>query len=557
MIFEKERKKEFWEGIRNNKDYKFLIDDVLDQYKVSVSGDMPALKYSEFKLYSTTGSREEYERSYFIRRKRLNTSAILCLIYPENEEYLEKLQDTLWTVCNEYTWALPAHVTHTELSDANIIDLFAAETGFALSEIKYFLGERLDDIINKRISYEIERRIIQPYLTRTFCWNGGSMNWTAVCGGSVGMTVMYENPELFKNIESGFDKEMKGFLSGYKADGVCREGLAYWDFGFGFFEIYADALRQFTNGEKNYFKDQHVKECAKFAQKVFMTKNIVVSFADGSMIGSYGVGNQYLLKKMYPDTVEIPDGCRVEHENCARWCTLLRAFLFYDSSYEISKEIKNQTYYMKESNWFLKKAENYSFAAKGGDNDEPHNHNDIGVFIIAKDGRQIICDIGAGIYNKANFSEQRYDIFCNSSLSHSVPIIDGQPQLYGSEYCGELSYDNDIVKIDFAKAYDVKELKTLIRKFSFTENSISMEDHFEFSGENIDFTERMVTMIKPVIYDGYIIIGEMKTIYDSIKWNVSVSTRKHVKKDVTEDVYCIDFTQKEKIAAVFKAEFLF
>lgn len=39
------------------------------------------------------------------------------------------------------------------------IDLFAAETGFALSEIGYLLETRLTELIRSRIHTEVDRRI--------------------------------------------------------------------------------------------------------------------------------------------------------------------------------------------------------------------------------------------------------------------------------------------------------------------------------------------------------------------------------------------------------------
>lgn len=39
-------------------------------------------------------------------------------------------------------------------------------------------------------------------------------------------------------------------------------------------------------------------------------------------------------------------------------------------------------------------------AAKGGHNDESHNHNDVGTFIIALDARPLVIDAGVGTYRR-------------------------------------------------------------------------------------------------------------------------------------------------------------
>ena len=48
-------------------------------------------------------------------------------------------------------------------------------------------------------------------------------------------------------------------------------------------------------------------------------------------------------------------------------------------------------------------------AAKGGCNGEFHNHNDVGTFIIYKNGERFICDSGNKTYNALTFSDKRYE----------------------------------------------------------------------------------------------------------------------------------------------------
>src|SRR5690606_39665769 len=59
--------------------------------------------------------------------------------------------------------------------------------------------------------------------------------------------------------------------------------------------------------------------------------------------------------------------------------------------------------YLKDANTF--------FAAKGGYNNESHNHNDIGSFILYKEGKPLFIDAGVGTYTKKTFSNERYDIW--------------------------------------------------------------------------------------------------------------------------------------------------
>src|SRR5699024_2563227 len=93
------------------------------------------------------------------------------------------------------------------------------------------------------------------------------------------------------------------------------------------------------------------------------------------------------------------------------------------------------SYNLKESEWLISRyhLENisYGFATKGGHNDEPHNHNDIGHFILQRNGEVFLKDLGSGLYNDAYFGKERYSFLCNGSQGHSVPIVNGQLQEAG------------------------------------------------------------------------------------------------------------------------------
>ena len=65
-------------------------------------------------------------------------------------------------------------------------------------------------------------------------------------------------------------------------------------------------------------------------------------------------------------------------------------------------------------------------AAKGGNNGESHNHNDVGSFLYLAGDEMLLTDLGAGEYTRDYFGEKRYDILCNHSFGHSVPVIDGK-----------------------------------------------------------------------------------------------------------------------------------
>jgi hypothetical protein len=94
-------------------------------------------------------------------------------------------------------------------------------------------------------------------------------------------------------------------------------------------------------------------------------------------------------------------------------------------------------------------------AAKGGHNDESHNHNDVGSFIIYKDGRPFIIDVGVETYTRKTFSRQRYDIWTMNSDYHNLPTINGLKQMNGREYQAKnVVYDRRKDQVTFSLDID-------------------------------------------------------------------------------------------------------
>ena len=183
-MIKKARTPEFWEKIKNNPDCENIIKLLKRHYDEASGTDMGVLTFSAYNRYFEDGNRSEYEEIYFDRRKKLAVFAMMSLLYPENKEYLIKLQDVISAVLDEYCWALPAHMKDNIEPDSTLIDLFAAETGITLCEILFLIGDRLHPLIRKRIKAELERRIINSYLEREneFWWEGtdGSRVFAAV-----------------------------------------------------------------------------------------------------------------------------------------------------------------------------------------------------------------------------------------------------------------------------------------------------------------------------------------------------------------------------------------
>lgn len=532
MLTEKAKNSAFWEKVRTKESYKRFVDELLGIWEKDCSGDIPACKYTEYVLFDQTGSRTEYEKSYFTRRRALNASALLSLIYPNEEKYYTKLCDVIWAILDEYNWTLPAHIGNFKDNVVDRIDLFAAETGFALSEIDYIFEDRLPALIRSRISAEVDRRIIKSYMSeRREWWEKCTNNWAAVCVGSVGITFMYQRPDLFFSVYPRIKETLACFLRGFPEDGICLEGFGYWHYGFGFYLCFADMLREFSKNEIDCLSEEKIKEIVKYPQRMYIDGGTTVSFSDGSMSGRWHIGILHYLKKRFPGEIRLPDHkYSYTNDNCGRWGLHLRAILWFDE--ELEQDTSKDEYfdYAPASQWLIKKSSHYAFAAKGGDNGEPHNHNDLGSFIVAKNGEQILCDPGAGKYSKQYFNKERYTFFKTCSRGHSVPIIDGRYQKDGRDFSAESSFDGEVFTVRFERAYGIPSLTELTRRFSFDNDTVTVSDTFEFDGKALPVTERFISRFPAEITDEGVYTGGLVLIAEG---EVSISQ--------IEGFWCIDY----------------
>ncbi|MED4959508.1 hypothetical protein P9747_32785, partial [Paenibacillus macerans] len=179
----------FWRRVRESGEYREEVREIRAEAERLRHEQNPELTYSLFAVFAQRGTRLEYERVYFERRRRLNTFALLALLDPHDQVAEHELLDMIWSVCGEYTWCLPAHLG--EVGHERAIDLFAAETGFTLGEIALLLQGRLPRLLQTRIEAEVNRRLFEPFLrSGPYEWETARHNWAAVCAGSVGAAAL-------------------------------------------------------------------------------------------------------------------------------------------------------------------------------------------------------------------------------------------------------------------------------------------------------------------------------------------------------------------------------
>ncbi len=545
----------FKESFPQNDHTKKLLEPVRKAAAEYLGTPIAALPFSTFKLLRQTGSRVEYEADYIAHRRRMNTMTAMALAEPNDERWLFELEDILWAVCDEYTWALPAHIPEGASPDEIIacLDLFACETGCALSEILDLLGERLHPQVRERIEHALHERIIEPFLAKRHR-NYGQNNWAAVCGGcSAAVVLRLGTKEQAAAAMEHADELMRDFLASYHDDGCCLEGSLYWAYGFGYFCYYAALVRDYTGGKIDWFRDEKIRHIAEFRQKVYLKDTYVIPFADAPHNIDFHIGLAHFLAKEY-DTVTLPDErfeAQFDDDIRYRFCDFIRDFYWYDPALSARPLAENGAYDFRDAQWMIRKQGTCVFAAKGGHNNEPHNHNDVGSFLLFDDGRYILDDLGWPEYTSWYFGPRRLENICACSRGHSLPIIGGAVQKSGEAYAARvLEWDEQTFTLDLSKAYDLPGVG-VVRRLDFDGEQIKLCDIFT-GCETSEVRERFVTRCVPEV-QGNVVSIEGWTITCEQACHVSVETAAFeprmsiCKMDMkpVETAYLIDFVPEK------------
>jgi hypothetical protein len=517
------------ESVKTNPLLKDALDYLRKKGEEFLGREIPGLPYRLYTLFDTTGDRREFEGPYFERRNRLLVFGLSSWLWNRPKD-ISALEDTIWAICDEYSWCLPAHMAGRSLSPpeettwrkgilgrgrfdtSTGLDLFACETGFALAECCAMLEPVLSPLVVERARAEVYRRLIKSYLDYGALqhWELLKMNWCAVCAGSLAGAACYlvEDDRFLGGVLYKLLPTLDRFLDSFTADGACIEGLSYWTYGVSFFVSFADLLFHRSGGKIDLLQDPRFEKIARFQQSCYLPRGVIVNFSDARDTG-FSLGLASFLKARVPG-VMLPPLSRImplNHDGISHFAPALRDLIWADREPSVPAESDRITIF-PDAQWLLCSAGDTAFAAKGGTNDEPHNHNDVGAFIYYKKGKMVFADLGSGEYTKDYFNENRYTVFCNQSFSHSVPLIAGQGQKPGREFRAKdcVIGPGAEMALDIAPAYAVGGLSSLKRSFKFDtgRGTVNIEDRFEFSASPLQVTERFVSIYPPLIKDALV-----------------------------------------------------
>ena len=224
---------------------------------------------------------------------------------------------------------------------------------------------------------------------------------------------------------------LDAFLASYPADGGCDEGPGYWDRAGGSLFDCLELLHSASGGEIDVFDRPLIQEIGRYIGRVHIAGPWSVNFADAaakpggsaSLIFRYGkaIGDQgmtgfgaWLAREQGLGKGAV-GGASAFSAGRFRPCSGSRRSCRTEPKEPLARDVWFPGLQVMAARSFEGSTKGLYLAAKGGHNDESHNHNDVGNFIVYADGEPVLIDVGVETYTAKTFSGRRYEIWTMQS----------------------------------------------------------------------------------------------------------------------------------------------
>lgn len=493
-----------WNRILDDESRKFLIS----QGEKLLGYQWKVVKATDYLEYERSGERNIMQNPYEENRRAINT-LMLAELAEGKGRFIDQLINGSFYSCEMTSWVLSAHLvrqsTHRSLPDfrEQVIDLGSGNYGSMMAWVYYFFKpsfDKVDPSISARIRATLEERILKPYMATdrewwmAFHWEPGQIinNWNPWCNSNVLQCylLLENNPDRLTDAVWKTMQSVDKFINYVKGDGACEEGTSYWGHAAGKLYDYLQILFDGTDGKVSIFNNPMIRNMGEYICRSYVGNGWVVNFADASAQGGgdpglifrYGkaVGSEemqgfaaYLLKGKRPKITMGNDTFRSLQSilyngllaNCKPEHNVAPATLYPETEFY---------YFSNKNNWFL--------AAKGGFNNESHNHNDVGTFSLYMNTIPVFIDAGVGTYTKKTFSSERYSIWTMQSNYHNLPMINGVPEQFGQNFKATevtVNAKKKSFSANIAAAFPEKaEVNRWIRGYELKNNQLVITDRY-------------------------------------------------------------------------------
>ncbi|MEI7732327.1 MAG: heparinase II/III family protein [Verrucomicrobiota bacterium] len=494
--------REAWQRLAAHKAFAKVVKDA----EKTLATPMLEMTEEIYMLFKKTGRRTaEYNKVRGDRYGRVSRFAMAECI--ENKgRFIKPLEAVLRAICQEKTWIYNFHDgSLNDYSGKKIsIDLSSVDLAQNLGECLYLLGDRLSPETRQLVTAKLRERIFDPYHKAVdgtgarIGWITADMNWNSVCHAGVvaaALAVCPDRKERAFFVAAG-EKYSDDYLRGFGGDGYCAEGMGYWNYGFGNYVQLCESVYQATKGGVDMYKLPGAREAALYPVRIHLINELYPAYADcglnskpGMQLMSY-INRRYKLglKEFIVPNFTTAGGGLIGSlmYSCSNSATA-RPAAAGKEFYEIRSLFDHGG--VLNCRPTPGTANRMAVSLKGGHNNEPHNHNDLGSFVVVVGKETLILDPGGEVYTARTFSKDRYLSKLLNSYGHPVPVIAGKLQRPGADAKAIITTKNftdqtDTYTMDIRSAYEVPELQTLQRTFVYRragEGSLTVTDDFAFT----------------------------------------------------------------------------
>lgn len=449
------------------------------------------------------GNRDAWESVAFARQHRLSRAAVAAAVTLD-ERWIDEVADGIILLCEQSSWCWPAHDDSLRTHGAVLatvtdpyLDLGAGEVVGQLAWIDHLLAGQLDARypgLRARMRHEARTRVLDAFVNRRdWHWlglDGDVHNWSPWIQGNVlvaalrfldAPTEQAERSRIVGLVIEGIDR----YVAALPDDGAIDEGYSYWWNGACRALEALDILTHATGGRLDAAAAiPGLRETVAFPHRMHLGGDWYVNHADGQARPSADQPWHALFRAAQRVGDPAAQDHAASHRAVGRPVAseaeglgrLLRgltdpAWIAAGSSADaLSTPPLPGDVWLESVEVFVARETagspaGLTVAAKGGTNDEHHNHNDVGSFIVASNGVPVIVDAGRPTYTLATFGPDRYSIWAMQSSWHNVPEVRGAAQSAGRRFAAtgvvaEITAERSSLSLDIAGAYPASGLRS-------------------------------------------------------------------------------------------------
>ncbi len=361
--------------------------------------------------------------------------------------------DRVYTLALAWRWTGEDRYAEAALSNLRVVCAFpdwnpshfldTAEMSHAVGIGYDWLYDYMDPETRDTIRRGLIRLGLEPgvraYTQDKPWWITSEFNWNQVCNSGLligALAVIESDPGYGETIVPTAVKSLPRALASYNPDGLWNEGPGYWNYATSYTAYGLAALKSALG---SYFGLDEFPGLARTAYFPLLTAGPTghfLNFADSGEKSRRGpMPPLFWLSR----TFDLPDVARAEHQFLQNHAAKPHHLIWYVPPPEgAGAALPLDRYFastvpvaVSRSAWDDWEA--LFLGVKGGYNQVNHGHLDLGNFEMDALGIRWTRDLGSDNYNLPGYWDKkkggkRWQYYRLNSLSHNVPLIDGQGQ---------------------------------------------------------------------------------------------------------------------------------